>query len=185
MADSLKANRGPGAAAENRAALITAARTVFASQGIDAPLNAVAKEAGVGQGSLYRHFPTRYALAVAVFQQNLDWLERVGAEPFSTLGDVLMAITEQATVSTAFFEMIEIERLDSGGHELSERTRAIVESKMDAARASGEIPATTTTDDVLLGIAMFTGALSKMVPDQRRAMAPRIWALLPFGPTER
>jgi AcrR family transcriptional regulator len=185
MADSLKANRGPGAAAENRAALITAARSVFATRGIDAPLSAVAKEAGVGQGSLYRHFPSRYALAVAVFQQNLDWLERVAAAPNSTLGDVLTVITEQAIVSTAFFEMLEVERMDERGEELSARIRAIVESKIDTAHADGKLDHGLTTDDVLLGVAMLAGALSKIALAERRAVAARIWSLLPFGPAER
>ncbi|MFB9629003.1 TetR/AcrR family transcriptional regulator [Nonomuraea helvata] len=52
-------NRGPGAAVRNRAALIAAAREVFAAAGYDAPLSMVARVAGVGQGSLYRHFPDR------------------------------------------------------------------------------------------------------------------------------
>jgi AcrR family transcriptional regulator len=184
MADSLKANRGPGAAAENRAALISAARTIFATHGVTAPLNAIAKHAGVGQGSLYRHFPTRYALAIAVFQENLGWLERVAATPESTLGDVLTALTEQAILSTAIFEMLEIERTDASGQELSDRIRALVSSKMDGARRDGSIADGMSTDDVLLGVAMLTGALSKVPLPERRAVAVRIWSLLPFGPTE-
>ena len=58
-----KANRGPSAGPENRRALIAAARAVFAESGYSAPLSAVARRAGVGQGSLYRHFPDRVALA--------------------------------------------------------------------------------------------------------------------------
>lgn len=61
-----RANRGPAAAAENRAAIIKAAGEVFAEQGLGAPLNSIAKRAGVGQGSLYRHFPTRASLAGGV-----------------------------------------------------------------------------------------------------------------------
>ena len=60
---SPRANRGPAAAAENRRALIAAAREVYADGGLAAPFSAVAKRAGVGQGSLYRHFPDRTALA--------------------------------------------------------------------------------------------------------------------------
>jgi ABC-type glycerol-3-phosphate transport system substrate-binding protein len=59
-------NRGPAAGPGNRAALIAAAREVYGEDGLNAPFSAVAKRAGVGQGSLYRHFADRTSLAVAV-----------------------------------------------------------------------------------------------------------------------
>ncbi len=46
-------------AQQNRAALVEAAREVFAERGLDAPLEQIARQAGVGIGTLYRHFPTR------------------------------------------------------------------------------------------------------------------------------
>ena len=67
-----KPNLGPSAGPGNRRALIVAAREIFAEDGLAAPFSAVAKRAGVGQGSLYRHFPDRLALAVAVFDENID-----------------------------------------------------------------------------------------------------------------
>lgn len=53
-------------------ALLEAARTVFATQGVDAPVRAIATEAGVGVGTIYRHFPQRSDLVVAVFKQAVD-----------------------------------------------------------------------------------------------------------------
>jgi AcrR family transcriptional regulator len=52
----------------NRAALLEAAQRHFLKYGIGTSLEAVAKEAGVGPGTLYRHFPTREALLAAVLQ---------------------------------------------------------------------------------------------------------------------
>jgi len=182
MATSPRANRGPSAALENRAALIGAARMIFATRGLDAPLSAVAKEAGVGQGSLYRHFPTRYSLALAVFEENADELEAIAATDGSTLDDLLRAITAQAIVSTAFFEMIEIEKSDDAGRHLIDRISAVLSSKMPEARAAGRLAEWITTDDVLLGIAMLAGALAKTVHADRHAVATRAWKLLPFGP---
>ncbi|HYS35566.1 MAG TPA: helix-turn-helix domain-containing protein, partial [Pseudonocardiaceae bacterium] len=49
-------------AERNRAALAAAAREVFAEQGLDAPLEHIAKRAGVGIATLYRNFPTRATL---------------------------------------------------------------------------------------------------------------------------
>ena len=68
--------------------MINAAREVFGESGLTAPLNSVAKRAGVGQGSLYRHFPDRVSLAVAVFDDNIGELEAIADRPDSTLDDL-------------------------------------------------------------------------------------------------
>lgn len=59
-------------AAHNSAALLTAARVVFARSGVDAPAREIAAEAGVGVGTLYRHFPNRAELVAAVFTTEID-----------------------------------------------------------------------------------------------------------------
>ena len=56
----------------NRERLLKAAAAVFSSGGPDASLEAVAKRAGVGIGTLYRHFPTREALFEAVYRHEVD-----------------------------------------------------------------------------------------------------------------
>ncbi|GAA1025580.1 MULTISPECIES: TetR/AcrR family transcriptional regulator [Amycolatopsis] len=56
--------------------LVAAARNVFAEQGADAPLDDIAQHAGVGNATLYRHFPTRQALLEAVFRDHIDALCR-------------------------------------------------------------------------------------------------------------
>ena len=58
-------------AARNRTALLAAARAVFAERGLDAPLDEIARRAGVGNATLYRRFPTRHALIEAVFAQRM------------------------------------------------------------------------------------------------------------------
>lgn len=60
-------------AARNRARLLEAARDTFNERGIEAPLDEVARRAGVGIGTLYRRFPNREALVEALFEQN--WVE--------------------------------------------------------------------------------------------------------------
>jgi AcrR family transcriptional regulator len=59
-------------ARRNYEALLTAARELFLEQGSDAPLDEVAKRAGVGAGTLYRHFPSRTDLLAAVYVSDLD-----------------------------------------------------------------------------------------------------------------
>ncbi|WNM30375.1 helix-turn-helix domain-containing protein [Streptomyces sp. Li-HN-5-11] len=58
-------------ALRNRALLVATAREVFAEQGLDAPLDEIARRAGVGNATLYRHFPSRAALVDEVFRDAL------------------------------------------------------------------------------------------------------------------
>jgi len=85
-ADQLRAD-----ARQNRARLISAATEAFAEKGADAPLEDIARRAGVGIGTLYRHFPTRLDLQAAVFRT------QVGA--VCSEGD---AIAETTSPETAF-----------------------------------------------------------------------------------
>ncbi|WP_308159161.1 TetR/AcrR family transcriptional regulator [Curtobacterium sp. ISL-83] len=59
-------------ARRNLDALVDAAKSVFAADGVDAPAKVIADRAGVGVGTLYRHFPQRSDLVVAVFRQAVD-----------------------------------------------------------------------------------------------------------------
>lgn len=54
------------------AALLEAAKAVFADSGVDAPVRMIAEKAGVGVGTVYRHFPQRSDLIVAVFRNEVD-----------------------------------------------------------------------------------------------------------------
>jgi len=67
-ADSLRAD-----AQQNRDRILEAAREAFAASG-DASLNSIAKKAGVGPGTLYRHFPNREALVLAVYRHDVHKL---------------------------------------------------------------------------------------------------------------
>lgn len=57
--------------------ILATARIVFSERGTDASLDEIARRAGVGPGTLYRHFPTREALVDALMQ---DWTDRVSAD---------------------------------------------------------------------------------------------------------
>ncbi|MFF5160691.1 TetR/AcrR family transcriptional regulator [Streptomyces sp. NPDC000348] len=63
-------------AARNREKILDTAKRVFAERGVDVPLDTLAKEARVGPGTLYRHFPGREALVAALVSAELDNLER-------------------------------------------------------------------------------------------------------------
>lgn len=59
-------------ARRNEQTLLDAAAAVFATSGVDAPVREIAAEAGVGMGTIYRHFPTRPELVVAVYRQQVE-----------------------------------------------------------------------------------------------------------------
>src|SRR5215472_7113353 len=59
-------------ARRSRAKLLEAATAAFAEHGADAPLEDIARRAGVGIGTLYRHFPTRTDLQAGVFRSQVD-----------------------------------------------------------------------------------------------------------------
>lgn len=75
MDDQTDQNRKPRAdAVRNRERVLEAAKVVFSAGGPEASLEAVAKRAGVGIGTLYRHFPTREDLFEAVYRREVEQL---------------------------------------------------------------------------------------------------------------
>ncbi|MFT4084916.1 MAG: TetR/AcrR family transcriptional regulator [Nocardioides sp.] len=92
-------------AKRNRDKIVEVAREVFKERGMDAPLDEIAKRAGVGPGTLYRHFPTREELHDAVMQA---WVERVNEYADKALaheggprGQLLAWFTEYVALLTA------------------------------------------------------------------------------------
>ena len=72
-------------ARRNYERLVEAARRVFATDGADASMEAIAREAGVGVGTLYRHFPRRIDVVEAVYEGDVDELVRTAEEAVAEL----------------------------------------------------------------------------------------------------
>lgn len=155
-------NRGPAAAADNRRRLVDAARRVFAEGGYHVPYRTIAQAAGVGQGSLYRHFPDRLDLAVAVFEDNLAVLERLaeGDDPgrFTRVWD---EVVDQVVTSTALVEMFvdARRRMDAAGRRMEGRLRALVARPLADAQAAGLVEDGLTPDGVAMAVRMLHGVL--------------------------
>jgi AcrR family transcriptional regulator len=67
-------------ARRNRELILAAADAAFADEGLGVPVDEIARRAGVGAGTLYRHFPTKEALFQAVLIAHIDRLARYGQE---------------------------------------------------------------------------------------------------------
>jgi AcrR family transcriptional regulator len=65
-------------ARRNEVALLAAAGKVFVTSGVDAPIRQIAAEAGVGLGTIYRHFPTRADLVIAVYRHQVEACAEAG-----------------------------------------------------------------------------------------------------------
>ncbi|NJQ02603.1 TetR/AcrR family transcriptional regulator [Streptomyces zingiberis] len=65
-------------ARRNQEALLNAAAAVFVRSGVDAPVREIAAEAGVGVGTIYRHFPTRADLVAAVYRHQVETCAEAG-----------------------------------------------------------------------------------------------------------
>src|ERR1700736_2909314 len=90
-------------ARRNRERILASARAAFAESGADAQIDDVARHAGVGVGTVYRHFPTKQALLTELFRQTFrlftgrarEALE-AGGEPFALIEGLLRRIAETA-----------------------------------------------------------------------------------------
>ncbi|MFE9773677.1 TetR/AcrR family transcriptional regulator [Streptomyces sp. NPDC005931] len=65
-------------ARRNKEALLDAAAAVFVTSGVEAPVRDIAARAGVGLGTIYRHFPTRAELVIAVYRHQVDACAEAG-----------------------------------------------------------------------------------------------------------
>jgi len=179
-----KSNRGPAAADDNRRALIKAARKVFASRGLHAPLSAVATEAGVGQGVLYRHFPTRLSLALAVFEKNWVEFERIALDPDPHAFERLWRLFVDKTIDdVAFVEMAVNARHTLLDYDGEERMRGMIGPSLARAQAAELISHLLTADDVLIAQRMVYGvAVTARDPKDARTRLARAWKLADLLP---
>jgi len=90
-------------AQRNRDRILAAAESVFAEEGIEAPVDLIADKAGVGVGTLYRHFPTKERLCEAILLERLDALTEDARaladapDPAGAFFDFLSHVVEQGT----------------------------------------------------------------------------------------
>jgi AcrR family transcriptional regulator len=153
-----KANRKPRAdSIRNRELLIEAATQVFSAGGQQASLEAVARQAGVGIGTLYRHFPTREALFEAVYRREVDQLgdlaERLAREaaPVEALRRWMHANVRLVATKKGMVEGLQL--VAHGSSELKaysfERLTSALALLLDRGVATGELRADVTADDLL------------------------------------
>lgn len=155
------------AAARNRAAILDVAHDLFA-ESPTASMNEVAKRAGVGAGTLYRHFPTREDLILAVYQHDVEKLvagvagilERLPADrAFVTWFETLAAYIR---VKHGLGEALHHAAVQQAINATYAPVTAAVATLLDACVAQGTVRAGLDPGDVLL----LMGFLWRVAPDE-------------------
>lgn len=158
----IKRTRAPRRdAQQRREALIVAAAACFAADGYGVPLEVIAERAGVGRGTLYRNFPDREALALAIFAREVDRLEAT-IDPTVPIVDTITALIREGAPAMSLFARIAAElQLNDANlaalRSVGERLDQIVAPVVRQARARGEIDERVTSRDIVLAIRMVGG----------------------------
>ena len=165
-------------AARNRQAIIETARDVYGQRGLDAPLDEIARLAGVGNATLYRHFPSRCALVAAVFAETLRRVIEAAAQALDNphpwdgfAGHVRFLCRLQATdrgladlLTTEITGAPELEKLRARAYEDFIRIA-------DRAKASGDLRADFVPEDLVM-LLMANAGLVHRTADT----APNAWS---------
>jgi len=144
-------------AIRNRERVLEAAKAVFSAGGPEASLEAVARRAGVGIGTLYRHFPTREALFEAVYRREVQQLSELAealkseADPVDALRRWLRSNVEFVATKKGMSAALALAVQSSS--ELTafsfDRLTKAVGALLDRAVAAGEIRSDISPEDVL------------------------------------
>ena len=158
MDDQTDQIRKPRAdAVRNRERVLEAAKAVFSAGGPEASLEAVAKRAGVGIGTLYRHFPTRQDLFEAVYRREVEQLSefaehlRSAKDPVDALRRWLRSNVEFVATKKGMSAALALtfqSSSDLAAFSMDRLTKAIG-SLLDRAVAAGQMRADVSPEDLL------------------------------------
>ena len=173
-------------AARNRDQLLKAASRVFVSAGSEPSMRAIAREAGVGIATLYRHFPTRESLVEAVYHDQVAGLTAGARELLAQLpppaalrrwmdlfGDWIATKNGMLGTLLAMIESGEIAHAQTQTELL-----AAIDDILNAGRATGELRADVTAEDIA---ASLIGIFTVARPPEHDARASRLLNILMDG----
>lgn len=171
-------------AAHNRARMLEVARQLFAERGIDVPMTAIARKAGVGVATLFRRFPDRRSLIAEVFATQITHCESVldeaAADPdpwrgFCTFVDSLGRMQiEDRGFTEAFLSTI---AADSSVDEKRLHAESTFARLVERAQRSGRLRPDFSPSDLLL-IFLANGGVSEAPPEHAHDLSRRLIAYL-------
>ena len=159
------AGRGTGPrradARRNQETLLDAAAAIFVKSGVDAPVRDIAAKAGVGTGTIYRHFPTRADLIIAVYRYQVDALAEAGSTllaasstPYAALGRWINQFVDFLVIKHGLAGAL---RSDEAGFAtlhayFLDRLLPVCTRLLDAATASGELRPGVEAYELMRGV---------------------------------
>jgi len=176
-------------AQRNMETLLKAALAVFTKSGVDAPVREIAEKAGVGVGTVYRHFPQRSDLIVAVFRQEVDACADAAAE----LAAKYPPVEALSRWMQRFVEFVATKRglataLHSGDPAYlplpayyDGKLRPALEALLKAAAAAGEIRDGVAPGDLLSAAVSLCRPAYDVAPDHTHRMIALLIDGLRFG----
>jgi AcrR family transcriptional regulator len=144
-------------AQRNLDVLLQSAMAVFATSGVDAPVRQIAEKAGVGVGTVYRHFPQRSDLIVAVFRREVDACADTAAllaaqhEPGEALARWMQRYVDFISAKRGLAAALHSgdPAYDTLPAYFQKRLRPALQTLLDAAVAAGEVRSGVKPDDLL------------------------------------
>jgi AcrR family transcriptional regulator len=168
-------------ARRNEEALLDAAAAAFVASGVDVPVRDIAARAGVGVATIYRHFPTRADLIVAVYRHQVEACAEAGPALLESSTSPHAALARWANLFVDFLVTKHglAEALKSDDATFApmhayflDRLVPVLASLLDAAAKAGEIPSDTDAFELLFGIGnLCIGAGQSPRYDARRMVA--------------
>jgi AcrR family transcriptional regulator len=165
-------------ARRNEKALLDAAAAVFVASGVDAPVRDIAAKAGVGMGTIYRHFPTRADLIIAVYRHQVDACASAGPELLASAASPHAALARWIDLFVDFLVtkhgLAAVMQADNAGfsalHEyFLERLLPVCAELLEAAAAAGELRDGVRAYELMRGVGnLCVGAESDPEYDARR-----------------
>lgn len=165
-------------AQRNLASLLEAAKTVFETSGVNASAKEITDLAGVGIGTLYRHFPQRSDLVRAVLEREIDACADAGPqlsaahEPGEALARWLVRYTELLGAKEGLAEALHKgdPAFDALATYFMQRLGASLTPLLDAARATGDIRGDVSAKELLYAVALLCLPVPGEPPDYNRRM---------------
>jgi len=148
-------------AVRNQQTLLTAAAAVFVTSGVDAPIREIAARAGVGMGTIYRHFPTRADLVVAVYRHQVEACAEAGETLLAAADSPFEAFRQWVDLFVDFLVtkhgLANAMQSDSSGFEalhayFLDRLGPVCVRLLDAAADAGEIEPGVQAYELMRGI---------------------------------
>jgi AcrR family transcriptional regulator len=144
-------------AVKNRQRILEAAEAIFATEGLAVPIDTVAERAGVGVGTLYRHFPTKEALFEAIVIARLEYLlemaqAQAGAEdPGEALFCFLREFAQQASAKHDLFDAMNSAGIDikSNCSEMIDEMKQSIDTLLQRAVEVGAVRTGVSTDEMI------------------------------------